>query len=81
MQLNRTWVNEPSQLEKLLALITIPACLVPGLGIVVCWWVLWQVRWRSGWVFKTAESASFVAYLVTAVTVGIYLDSSWKKHR
>lgn len=73
MHLNRAWIYEPSVVEKLLALVTIPMCLVPGIGIVACWFILWRLRWCTGWVYKTAEITSFLAYLVSVIALAQYL--------
>lgn len=77
MHLNRTWHYEPSFLEKALAVVTSLTCLLPGVGILISWCILWRVRWCTGWVFKTAEIASFVAYFATVTAIGLCLEQLW----
>jgi len=73
MQLNRTWTWESTPFEKVLAIIAVLCCLVPGIGILVCWTMLWRVRWCTDWVYKTVEITSFVAFFATVVPIGVYL--------
>jgi hypothetical protein len=79
MQLNRSWEYEASPFERFLALLAVPMCVLPGVGILVCWSILWKLRWCTGWAYKTAEIASFIAYFVTIISVGLSLEHFWKK--
>jgi hypothetical protein len=81
MHLNRTWVNEPNVSDKVLAALAVPMCVLPGVGVLICWGILWKVRWRSGWVYKTTEIASFVAYFATIIAIGLWLDRRWDSAR
>jgi hypothetical protein len=74
MHLNRTWVNEPTALEKALAVIAVVMCLFPGIGVLFCGWTLWRTHWCSGWVHKTAEIATLAAYLVTVMAVVVFFE-------
>ena len=78
MHLNRTWVNDPTPVEKILAIMAAMLCLVPGIGVVFCWWILWKTHWCSGWVHKTANIAAFAAYFVTVLSISIYMEGSWR---
>lgn len=79
MHLNRTWVHEASFLDKFLAAFAMPVALAPGVGILICWWILWKVRWCTGWVYKSAEIASFVAYFVTVIGIFMTIERLWGK--
>ena len=81
MQLNRTWTYKAHWLEKVLAIIAVPMCVLPGIGILVCWGILWKLRWCTGWVYKTAEIASFVAYFVTIAAIGLSMKIFLEKPR
>lgn len=74
MHLKRTWIYESSRFEKMLAILSVPICLIPGIGILICWCILWKVRWCTGWVHRMAEITSFVAYIVTATVIGLYMQ-------
>jgi hypothetical protein len=72
MHLKRIWGCEPTWSKKLAAGIAFPFCLVPGIGLLIWWWVFWRTRWSSGWAYSTAETALFVASLPITILVWVY---------
>jgi hypothetical protein len=72
MHLNRTWVNEPTAAEKAFAIMAIGMCLVPGIGVLYCWWTLGRTHWCTGWVHRTAEIAALVAYFVSCISISLW---------
>jgi hypothetical protein len=73
-QLKRAWVNEPTDIEKALAIVAVPASLVPGIGILISWAIFWRVRWCTGWAYTTAEVASVMAYFATLTGASLWMN-------
>ena len=78
MHLNRTWVNEPTNADKWLAVLSAILCLVPGVGVLYCWYILWKTHWCSGWVHSTAEIAALVANFATFLSVWLLIENGWR---
>jgi hypothetical protein len=81
MELSRKWSYETSLFDKVLAVISLPLSLLPGIGFLVCCTILWKVRLSTDWVHKMAEIASFIAVFSTIIAIGLYIDPSWLNRR
>jgi hypothetical protein len=71
--LSRTWKCEPTSSQKWLTTISIVTCLLPGIGMVVCWYVLWKNYWCTGWVHRAVNYAAFFSYIVTLTALSMYV--------
>lgn len=71
MHLSRTWEYVPSFTDKFLAILAAITCLIPVLGVLTSWLILWKIRWCTGWVYSVTNASSVVAYLSTLTIVTV----------